>query len=59
MNAATPLHPDQQAQELSSWWMPFTHNRYFKAHPRMIVSGKGAYYTLADGRRVFDCLSGL
>jgi beta-alanine--pyruvate transaminase len=59
MNAATPLHPDSTAQELSSWWMPFTHNRYFKSHPRMIISGKGAYYTLADGRRVFDCLSGL
>jgi beta-alanine--pyruvate transaminase len=59
MNAATPLHPDVSAQDLSSWWMPFTHNRYFKSHPRLITSGKGAYYTLADGRRVFDCLSGL
>jgi beta-alanine--pyruvate transaminase len=59
MNAATPLHPDNKSQALSSWWMPFTHNRYFKTHPRMITGGKGAYYTLADGRRVFDCLSGL
>jgi len=39
--------------------MPFTHNRHFKAHPRLITSGKGAYYTLADGNRVFDGLSGL
>jgi beta-alanine--pyruvate transaminase len=44
---------------LQSWWMPFTHNRHFKAHPRMIESAAGAYYTLSDGRRVFDCLSGL
>jgi len=44
---------------LQSWWMPFTHNRHFKAHPRLIASGKGAYYTLADGRRVFDGLAGL
>lgn len=44
---------------LRAWWMPFTHNRYFKAHPRLITSGKGAYYTLADGKRVFDGLSGL
>ena len=44
---------------LRAWWMPFTHNRYFKAHPRLITSGKGAYYTLADGNRVFDGLSGL
>ena len=39
--------------------MPFTHNRYFKAHPRLIAEGRGAYYTLEDGRRLFDCLSGL
>jgi beta-alanine--pyruvate transaminase len=44
---------------LRSWWMPFTHNRHFKAHPRLIESASGAYYTLTDGRRVFDCLSGL
>jgi beta-alanine--pyruvate transaminase len=44
---------------LRAWWMPFTHNRHFKAHPRLITSGKGAYYTLADGNRVFDGLSGL
>jgi beta-alanine--pyruvate transaminase len=44
---------------LRAWWMPFTHNRHFKAHPRLIASGKGAYYTLTDGRRVFDGLSGL
>ncbi len=44
---------------LQAWWMPFTHNRHFKAHPRLIVSADGAYYTLADGRRVFDGLSGL
>lgn len=44
---------------LRAWWMPFTHNRHFKSHPRLITSGKGAYYTLADGRRIFDGLSGL
>ena len=44
---------------LSAWWMPFTHNRHFKSKPRLIVAGQGAYYTLADGRRVFDGLSGL
>jgi beta-alanine--pyruvate transaminase len=45
--------------ELRSWWMPFTHNRHFKAQPRLIEKGAGAYYTLTDGRRVFDGLSGL
>jgi beta-alanine--pyruvate transaminase len=55
--ALTPLPVDSET--LQSWWMPFTHNRYFKAHPRMIESAAGAYYTLSDGRRVFDALSGM
>ena len=46
-------------ESLRAWWMPFTHNRLFKQRPRMIASGQGAYYTLVDGRRVFDGLSGL
>jgi beta-alanine--pyruvate transaminase len=49
----------QEEPALRSWWMPFTHNRHFKAHPRLIERGAGAYYTLVDGRRVFDGLSGL
>ncbi|HWW21406.1 MAG TPA: aspartate aminotransferase family protein [Steroidobacteraceae bacterium] len=51
--------PSTPSDPLQSWWMPFTHNRHFKAHPRLIESASGAYYTLAGGRRVFDCLSGL
>ena len=39
--------------------MPFTANRSFKADPRIIVEGKGAYYTDSDGRKIFDGLSGL
>jgi beta-alanine--pyruvate transaminase len=39
--------------------MPFTGNREFKAHPRMIVAAQGAYYTDSDGRKIFDALSGL
>ena len=46
-------------EALGAWWMPFTHNRHFKSHPRLITSAAGAYYTLSDGRRVFDGLSGL
>ncbi|HXQ30611.1 MAG TPA: aspartate aminotransferase family protein [Steroidobacteraceae bacterium] len=59
MNAVSPLHPDSREAALRAWWMPFTHNRYFKAAPRLIASAKGCYYTLSDGRRVFDCLSGM
>ncbi len=39
--------------------MPFTANRNFKAHPRMMVSAKGAYYTDSAGRKILDGLSGL
>jgi beta-alanine--pyruvate transaminase len=39
--------------------MPYTGNRQFKANPRMIVEGSGAYYTDSEGRKIFDGLSGL
>jgi beta-alanine--pyruvate transaminase len=52
MNATTPL-------DLAPYWMPFTHNRYFKQRTKLVASGAGAYLTLTDGRKVFDCLSGL
>ncbi|SBW12995.1 Omega-amino acid--pyruvate aminotransferase [uncultured Alphaproteobacteria bacterium] len=45
--------------DLSAHWMPFTGNRWFKAHPRMIASAKGCHYTTADGRTLVDGLSGL
>jgi beta-alanine--pyruvate transaminase len=44
---------------LDAHWMPFTSNREFKANPRMIVAAEGAYYTDADGKKIFDGLSGL
>ena len=47
------------AAGLDAHWMPFTANRSFKADPRILVEGKGAYYTDADGRKIFDSLSGL
>ncbi len=44
---------------LEAHWMPYTGNRNFKANPHMMVSAKGAYYTDAHGRKIFDGLSGL
>lgn len=52
-------HDTTGSPALDAWWMPFTHNRYFKTHPRLITGAEGAYYTLSDGRKVFDGLSGL
>ena len=57
-NAFLPA-PGPGAERFGAWWMPFTHNRYFRTHPRLIASAEGPYYTLVDGRRIFDCLSGL
>ena len=47
-----------QAQ-LDAHWMAYTANRQFKRDPRIITGADGCYYTSADGRRVFDGLSGL
>ena len=46
-------------QELEAHWMPYTGNRQFKDNPRMIVAADGKYYIDAEGRRIFDGLSGL
>ena len=51
--------PADATQGLANSWLPFTPNRYFKTRPKVLAKAEGAYYTLADGRRVFDCLSGL
>jgi len=45
--------------DLAAFWMPFTANRYFKQHPTLVSGAAGAYFIRPDGRRLFDCLSGL
>lgn len=45
--------------DLSNLWMPFTANRQFKAHPRLLTGAKGMHYTAADGHSVLDGTSGL
>ncbi len=47
-----------QAQ-MDAHWMAFTGNRQFKKDPRIITSAKGVHFTSADGRQIFDGLSGL
>lgn len=57
--ASLPAAHPHDAHWLDAHWMPYTGNRDFKARPRMIVRAEGAYYTMSDGRRLFDGLSGL
>ena len=45
--------------DLAPYWMPFTANRQFKAHPRLLVAAKGLHYTTADNRRILDGTAGL
>lgn len=62
MNRPTPREnfpSGPTTEDLDALWMPFTHNRYFRKHPRTVVQGEGMYYTAADGRRILDGLSGL
>ena len=44
---------------MSSFWMPFTNNRDFKANPRLLVSAQGMYYKDVDGNSVLDGTAGL
>ena len=44
---------------LDAHWMPFTGNRNFKAHPRLMASAKACYYTDQHGKQIYDGLSGL
>jgi len=52
MNLAAP-------QDLQPFWMPFTAQRQFKAHPRLLVRAEGMHYWDETGRKLLDCFSGL
>lgn len=57
MNDSTP--PRRDPAWLEAHWMPYTSNREFKRQPRLFVAAEGTHYIDADGRRIFDSLSGL
>lgn len=44
---------------LAAFWMPFTANRAFKAHPRQLKFAKDMHYTSDDGRQILDGTAGL
>ena len=49
----------QKFDDLAAFWLPFTPNRHFKAHPRLLVSGQGMYYRDDKGRKILDAMSGI
>ncbi len=57
LDAPSPARLDQS--ELEAYWLPFTANRAFKRHPRLIERGEGMHYVTPDGRRLLDAMSGL
>ncbi len=56
-NTAKQLAPE--LPDLNAYWMPFTGNRYFKSHPRLITEAKGMYCYTHDGRKLIDAVAGL
>ena len=44
---------------LDAFWMPFTANKAFKAHPRLLARAAGMYYWTPDEQRILDGTAGL
>ena len=51
--------PAISSHDLEAFWMPFTANRQFKAHPRLLARAEGMYYWTHDGRKILDGVAGL
>src|SRR5438132_4354162 len=61
MKHETAVMEEAMSLRTGAYWMPFTHNRYLKKNPRsrILARAEGAYYTTAEGARLFDCASGM
>lgn len=52
--------PNQLSEDdMQAYWMPFTANRQFKQHPRLVVGANRMHFTLADNRQLLDGIAGL
>jgi beta-alanine--pyruvate transaminase len=54
MSTSSPSRTDMEAL-----WLPFTHNRQFKAKPRLLARASGMHYWTPEGRQVLDAVAGL
>ena len=55
MNDMSPPRPN----DLDSFWMPYSDNRYFKTNPRMLARAEGMSYFTPEGREILDGTAGL
>jgi beta-alanine--pyruvate transaminase len=54
------LYKDSDINELGdNFWIPFTPNKAFANHPRLVAGARGVYYFTPQGRPVLDGVSGL
>lgn len=47
------------AEQMQSFWMPFTANRDFKSAPRLLDRAEGMHYWTPEGRQILDGTAGL
>ncbi|WP_284198384.1 aspartate aminotransferase family protein [Chitinimonas prasina] len=55
---------DSEQLNLNPYWMPFSHNRYYKQDAvhrvhRMLARAEGSYYWTTENHKLYDALSGL
>lgn len=51
--------PNDPANDLDAFWLPFTPNRDFKKAPRLLTRAEGMHYFDDAGRELLDACSGL
>ena len=59
MPTATAADASLSRAELEALWLPFTANRQFKTHPRLLARANGMYYWTPEGRQILDAVAGL
>jgi beta-alanine--pyruvate transaminase len=59
MTAPNALPSAVAPNALDAFWMPFTSNKAFKAHPRLLARAEGMHYWTDRGERVLDGTAGL
>jgi beta-alanine--pyruvate transaminase len=59
MSDNTARNLDFDLPDLQAYWMPFTGNRFFKKHPRLIARAKGMRCWTHDGKELLDSIAGL